>query len=967
MATQKPEAKKKKSIVKRILKWTGITFVLLLTALILIPIIYKDKILQLVINEANKELTAELSIEDFDLTIIRTFPKLTMELIGVRIAGQGDFEGIDLVNFKSFEAKLDFWSVIGGDQIEIESIKLVEPHINIKVLYDGRANYDIVKPDSLKTQEEIAEPSSFKLALKSYEIQKGEISYIDKQGNMSAIIANLNHAGNGDLTAETVDFKTKTTADAISVIMDGIPYLAQVKTDMVINLLMEFTEKSSKFTLQENEIILNAFKTSYDGYFEMFDDYYDMDIKLDASRSSFKELISLIPSVFRSGYESMLTQGTFALTGMVKGKMTDTELPAWNFDLKVDNASFRYPDLPAGFEKITIRANTQREQGANLDNIRVDIDKFHTEFVGNTIDATLKLRTPMSDPDINMSLLAKMDLASLSRVMPMEEGESYNGKLDADIQLGGKMSAIDQERYEDFKAEGWLSLKEMNYTSSDLNRAVEIESMQFKFSPKNLALEEMTAKVGNSDFDMRGTIDNYLGYALRDEILTGRFAFNSKMLDLDELMGLTPSDTSSEANENENETATTSQSDDALVSIPSNIDFDLNTSVAKIKYDGLMIENFKGNVNLKESVASLNNVNMNAMGGTIGMRGSFDTKNPEKPHVNFGYDLKNLDIKELADNFLTIEKFAPVAKYADGRISTTLSLEGDMTNKMDMIMESLNGEGSFFTNRVVISGFEPLTKLANEIKMPQLSTQTLDNVRASFEFMDGKMHVKPFNLKMGKITSDIHGWTSFNSDIDYKMKMNIPKDQIPAEMIKMVEQAIGKVNNVVPQLNMKGLPDIIPVNVGVGGTVTNPVIKTDFRESLMAATGNVKDQIKDLIDDKIQEVKDTVTKVIKEKVEDVKEDLIERKNKIMADAQKQADRVKSEAKKQADAIRAEADKQANDLVAGASNPIEKRVREKSADELRKQADVKAKRVEDEAAKQADKIMSDAKAQADKLN
>lgn len=962
MTTQATDKKKKKSIVKRIVKWSGISFLLLLTALILIPIFYKDKILQLIIKEANKELTAELSISDFDLTILKTFPKLTMELKEVRLAGKDEFDGIDLVNLKSLEAKLDFWSVIGGDQIEIESIKLVEPHVNVKVLYNGRANYDIVKPDSLKTVEEIAEPSSFKLALKSYEIQGGEISYIDKPGSLSAVIANLNHSGNGDLTAETIDFETKTTADAITVIMDGIPYLSQVKTDAVVNLLIEFTENSSTFTLKENEITLNAFKTSYDGYFAMIDDYYDMDLSLDASKSSFKELISLIPSVFRTGYESMLTKGTFELNGMVKGKMTETELPAWDFNLNVDNASFRYPDLPAGFEKITIRANTSREQGSNLDNIRVDIDKFYTEFVGNVIDANMKLRTPMSDPNIALNLLAKMDLASLEKVMPLEPGESYNGKLDANVKLAGKMSSIDNERYEEFNAEGWIKLMDMVYSSPDLGKEVAVQNMLFKFNPKDLSLEEMNATLGNSDFAMKGTIDNYLGYALRDEVLTGRFNFNSTNLDLDEIMGFS----SDENNASTEQTNSIENVDSDPIKIPENIDFDLNTSIAKMNYDGIDINNFKGNVNLSNSVASLNNVYMNTMGGTVGMKGSFDTKNPEKPHVNFAYDLKDLDIKTLADNFLTIEKLAPVAKYAQGKISTSLSLEGDMTENLDMVLESLTGEGNFFTNQVTISGFEPLSKLASEIKMPQLATQTLNNVRANFEFVDGKMHVKPFNLNLGKITSDIHGWTSFTTDIDYVMKMNVPKDQIPAEMIKIVEQAIGKINNVVPQLNIKGLPDIIPVNVNVGGTVSKPIIKTDFKESLMAASGNIKDQVKELIDDKIQEVKDTVTKVITEKVEEVKEDLIERKNKIMADAQKQADRIKAEAKKQADAIRREADKQANDLVAGASNPIEKRVREKSADELRKQADAKAKKVEDEAAKQADKIMADAKAQADRL-
>jgi uncharacterized protein involved in outer membrane biogenesis len=66
--------KKKKSLFKRILKWTGISFLLLLIALILIPIFFKDQLKQMVIDEVNKNLNAKLTIGDFDLTFISTFP-----------------------------------------------------------------------------------------------------------------------------------------------------------------------------------------------------------------------------------------------------------------------------------------------------------------------------------------------------------------------------------------------------------------------------------------------------------------------------------------------------------------------------------------------------------------------------------------------------------------------------------------------------------------------------------------------------------------------------------------------------------------------------------------------------------------------------------------------------------------------------------------------------------------------------
>ena len=72
--------KKKKSLLKRILKWTGISFVLLLIILISIPFLFKDEIKELVIDEVNKSLNAKLEMGEFDLTFLSTFPNMTIEL-----------------------------------------------------------------------------------------------------------------------------------------------------------------------------------------------------------------------------------------------------------------------------------------------------------------------------------------------------------------------------------------------------------------------------------------------------------------------------------------------------------------------------------------------------------------------------------------------------------------------------------------------------------------------------------------------------------------------------------------------------------------------------------------------------------------------------------------------------------------------------------------------------------------------
>ena len=250
--------KTKKSIVRRILKWTGISLLVLIVAMIIIPIVFKDDIKELVIKEANKSLLADFSLGEFDLTFISTFPNMTIKLTDTKITGRDDFKGVDLVNIKEFSAHVGLWSVIGGDKVEIDEIHLIEPNFDVRILNNGKANYDIVKPDSVKTPEEKSEPSNFELKLKEYSIENANIRYDDQVGDMFTELKNMTHEGEGNLTADVIDFNTTTTMDEMTFEMEGVSYLKKVKTEMIANILMEFTEKTSKFTLKENEISLNA-------------------------------------------------------------------------------------------------------------------------------------------------------------------------------------------------------------------------------------------------------------------------------------------------------------------------------------------------------------------------------------------------------------------------------------------------------------------------------------------------------------------------------------------------------------------------------------------------------------------------------------------------------------------------------------------------------------------------------------
>ena len=724
---------------------------------------------------------------------------------------------------------------------------------------------------------------------------------------------------------------------------------------------MEFTDQSSKFTLKENEIKLNDVSLSIDGYYEMLDGYDDMDLKLDASKTSFKQLLSLIPAFYQSGYESMVTSGKLGFKGLVKGKMDDKNLPSWDFGMTVDNASIKYPDLPGKITNIQVDAGSKFKGGDNLDLMTVDISKFHANLSKNTLDATLFMKNLMSNPFIQSRIKMHMDLATMGDYVPMEEDESYSGLMDADVEIKGKMTDLENEDFEKFTAKGTLQLSDMVYASESIPDDVTINQMLFTFSPENLSLNELNAVMGKSDFQMAGKIDNYFGYMLRDEKLKGDFNFNSNMLDMDALMPASETEVAEEASSEPTDAGT---SPEEPILIPDNLDMVLTTSINTLKYNDIDIKNVKGQVILRDEIASLNDVTMNAMGGKIGVTGNYNTQNHSKPKMDFGYNLMDIDINQLATNFYTVGKLAPIAKLTTGKISSNFDMTSDLTAGFEPILSSLMSVGDIRSNALTIKGVKLLEKMEKVTKLKDLSSQTFNNFKTNFKVEDGKVSLSPFDIKMGNINTNVSGSTTLEQKMDYLFKMEVPKEEIPAEMIKEVEAAMSKLNAMVPNLNVGALPAKIPVKVFAKGDVANPTITTDFKEAILKATGDFKD---DLIDNVTETVKDTVKAVIDDQVDNAKEELEKQKQKIIADAQKEADKVKAEAKKAADAIRVEADKQGKDLIKQAGgNPIKKKIAEQSAKKLNDEAEKKAVKVEAEGNKKADDIMVKARAKADKL-
>lgn len=936
MSSEQPKAKK--SLLKRILKWSGISLLLLLVLIIIAPFIFKDKIVQIVKDEANNNLNAKVDFGDFDLTLFSSFPDFRFKIQNVSVINVEPFKGDTLAYIKELSFDLNIKSVISGDKYQVNSLVIDEPKINGIVMHDGKANWDIAKASSDTTAAAPADTTAtkFALKLKSLEIKHANITYNDMQGNMSAVLKDMNYTLSGDFTQDNFLLSNLLEIAELSYNMGGVGYLTKAKTRFKADIDMDMP--NMKFTFKENELSLNDLGLSFDGFVSMPKEDITMDLKFAAKQTEFKSILSLIPSVYSKDFASVKTEGSLKLNGKAAGTMhtsadgkSDT-YPSFEVNLGIANAMFKYPSLPKSVNNINIDVHVENKKDY-LDATVVDVNKFHLEMAGNPIDMWAHVKTPISDPDLSAEIKGVINMASVKEFVPLEKGDEMSGVVKADISAAGRMSSIDKKEYDKFKMAGSLEIDKMNYKTTTLPYAVMLNMMKLNFTNQYVELAGFDALMGKSDVRANGKIDNFLQYIFKDSLIKGNFNVQSNFMDLNELMSSSTTETAAA------QPAATDTAAMTVAEVPGNIDFNLNANFVKVLYDNLTIDNMVGNIVVRQKKVDMTNLNLGLLGGKVLMNGYYETTNPKKPTVDLTFKVDNFDIQKTFAAFNTVQKLAPIGQYAKGMFTATLeNFKAELDQTMSPILSSLHGNGVFKTNSVSIGGFPAFTKLGEALKIEQLKNLTLQNVVADYEFKDGRVFLRnPVKVKIDKIDAEITGSTGFDQTIDYNWKMTVPTEMFGAQANNMVGSLLGQAN-AAAGTNVS-MPKTVKVNVGFGGTVTNPTVKTGTKAG--EAGGTVKDQLVGAVKDKANE----------------------EAQKILADAQAQVDKLKADAQAASDKLKAEAYAAADKQVEDVKNPIAKIAAKKAAEVAKKEADKQAQKILDEAEVKSQKILEDAKAKS----
>ena len=804
-------------MVKKILKITGITFAILLIAGFSIPYLFEKQIKEKIKATANESVNATVNFTEADLSLFKNFPNATISLEKLVIINKAPFEGDTLVSLEQLQLKMSVLELFNSSDkpMNISGIISKNGLINIIKNKDGIGNYDIAIKDT-KTDSSTKAGKPLALKINNYEIENFKLKFTDEASKMKVVLDSLNHAGKGDFTNDILDLDTHTTTK-ISMTMEKVNYMKNIaiSLDAVLGMNM----KTSTYTFKENKAKINELPLEFDGFIQMITAGQNYDLKFKTPTSSFKNFLGLIPEAYASSIENVKTTGDFTVTGFAKGLFSETTIPKFNIAIHSKNGSFQYPDLPKSVKNIIIDTKIINETG-KMDDTFVNLDQLSFAIDQDVFNAKATIKNVATNALVDAKLNGTINLGNLSKAYPIKLDKPLSGILKANVTSKFDMKSVETSQYQNINNAGNMSLTGFNYTD-EAGKTMNISTAVVAFNPSRVNLQAFKATTGKSDINVTGVLDNFYGFIFRNQELKGNFNMKSNQIAVNDFM------TTSTPETEENKTS----SDTDAMKIPAFLNCVIKAQATTVLYDNLVLKNTEGVLVIKDQKVTLENVKTAIFGGQIGFNGSVSTKE-KTPKFDMKMNLNQVDIYQTFTQLDMLKKIAPIAGIINGKLNSTMTLSGNLNDKkMTPNLTTLTGDllGQLLSTTVNPTSSTLLNALDSKLNFIDLKKVNLNDLKTAISFQNGKVTIKPFDIKYQDITVNVGGTHGFDQSMNYNLKFDVPAKYLgndaSALIAKLSPSDVSKLS--------------VPINASVTGSFSAPKVSTDVKQATANLVSNL--------------------------------------------------------------------------------------------------------------------------------
>lgn len=757
--------------MRKFLKFFGIFLLSLLLLSFLTIQFFGGKLSQAVITGLNKSLNAEITVEDANVSLLRSFPNLSVNLSEVIMLGS---DGSPLLEAKQLSSRIGLGSLFG--KTRIKNIIISDGALRVYVDPDGNTNYQLLEyqPVDLAMEGETAgEPTTF--AIDDARLENVELIYQNEQLGIEASALVFDATFRGDFGAEVYDMATQANAEIRFLDQGDLRMLAgeslRIGAQSVVN------NNSQTYEYKELYLGVGGLNLNATGMMMQVPDGWEMDLNFSSEESTLMDLIRLIPEDYLGPFREVQSRGNFALSGTITERWTERKQPKMDFQLDFTEGSLRSPQWDVRAKDITFVGEFTNGAARSPRSSVVSIERLSGELDGEPFELTLFLEN-LSDPEIVLGVDGSFPFAALPGMMPENSGVTDgDGRiLFQGIQLQGKIDDMLTPRgMARVRTGGALVFESAELSVNE--RALEFPEGRLILRDNALELDNFQLRSPGNEIILNGETSNFIPVLFADSLntkdaeLTFRAILRAESVDIDELLALAgPSETEiAEAEEAGLADSLARKSVEQKARITDLLRGQFEAEVKEWNYGEMRGSDFRGQLIFSPKEIDIR-------GQTAGMDGDWRLEGEiyfvESPRLEARLVAESVDIEQF---FSQSENFGQEVLVAD-------NLEGDLDSKM-YIRAYFDRAGNLDYDRLLVlagigiedgelKDFEMLENFSAVLKARDLERVRFSNLENFLEISNNTVHIPVMFIQSSAMNMTLSGTHTFSHVMDYNIKVN---------------------------------------------------------------------------------------------------------------------------------------------------------------------------------------------------
>lgn len=771
----------------------------------------RDKVVDKVVTELNKNLNTPVNVESIDLTFWASFPNISVDFNNLYL--QDAVEGAEKTDtlFFSERVRLKFNPIdIYNEKYKVKKIEVSPGYAHIKNFEQGENNYSIVKETGDTTS------SQFEFTLNEVAFENFRLDYSNFSAKQFHSTELKDMTLSGDFTEKVIDLNAESNLK-INFAQSGEVKLVQNQS-AYFDLNLTVNQEDGSVVLKEAPVQIADLPFT----FALVVQPELIDVQLKAQNL---QLVEVAKSIHHKGTDKVKDfqgSGTVQFDLHYTDERKENTIGEITCNFGVENGSITEPTKNLQISGINVSGfygNVDKRKGEHLNLSALEFRTAAGPFKGNL------LLTHFDQPHYQGKANGQVDLAVLHSIFPVSAIQSTSGQVKVDSRFDIKTT---NDKVNIKSCTGNLDLMNVHCQLKDDKRYFDHITGKMFLNQDVIGLEKISLTVGRSDLALNGKIQHLQNYINKTGKLNTNVEIRSAFLDVQDFAS---SEKAEEIKNGRN------------FILPNDINGNIHLLANNLQYEKHQFK--KLGTQLKLDGRSMNFTQLTLQNAGADVRGNvlIQENSPEIFTISTNAASNNISFQPLFQEWDNFQQEVISSENISGVASASLKFKApfDLRSGIDMNKVLATVDLKVDDGRLKnVQTFKSITASLQESKATKMilrenNITTFEKNLLDLEFehlqntitiQDGKLTIPKMLIASNALSVNLSGTHTFDNQVDYHFDFNlrdIKKVKTETEFGDVIDDGTG-----------------LRLFAHMYGHIDDPTIKWDREQKRMLTKENIE-------------------------------------------------------------------------------------------------------------------------------